>query len=360
MGVCNCSMFCCMLLYVHSSIAIILMGKRELVAFLICLPGVSWWLGSSSSRCHGENLDKLKARDFNATSLSTYDFSTLYTTLPHNLIKDKLIDLIESTFQREGSPYLACSDRNAFFTSEKPKKYHAWSCQNVCDALTFLLDNIFIRFGTKLYRQVVGIPMGTNCAPLVADLFLFCYERDFMMSLSDDKQADVFDAFNTTSRYLDDILNINNVYFVNMVSQIYPSELQLNKANASDTEAAFLDLHLSISNGIVSTKIYDKRDDFDFEIVNFPFLDGDVPRSTSYGVYISQLIRFARASSYVTDFNTRNKLLKVSNGAKIRNRYNQVPHLTQDTNGKVTNSQKTPQTRAKRSALSQQVTKKHI
>ena len=101
--------------------------------------------------------------------------------------------------------------------------------------------------------------MGTNCAPLVADLFLFCYERDFMMSLSDDKQADVIDAFNTTSRYLDDILNINNVYFENMVSQIYPSELQLNKANASDTEAAFLDLHLSISNDIVSTKIYDKR-----------------------------------------------------------------------------------------------------
>ena len=111
------------------------------------------------------------------------------------------------------------------------------------------------------------------------------------------------------SRYLDDILNINNVYFDNMVSQIYPSELQLNKANASDTEAAFLDLHLSISNDIVSTKIYDKRDDFDFEIVNFPFLDGDVPRPTSYGVYISQLIRFARASSYVADFNTRNKLL---------------------------------------------------
>ena len=220
--------------------------------------------------------------------MSTYDFSTLYTTLPHNLIKDNLIDLIERTFQRVGSTYLACNGGYAFFTSEKRKKYHAWSCQNVCDALTFLLDNIFIRFGTKLYKQVVGIPMGTNCAPLVADLFLFCYERDFMMSLSDDKQADVIDAFNTTSRYLEGNLNINNVYFDNMVSQI-----QLNKANASDTEAAFLDLHLSISNDIVSAKIYDKRDDFNFEIVNFPFLDGDVPRSTSYGVYISQLIRFA-------------------------------------------------------------------
>ena len=81
--------------------------------------------------------------------------------------------------------------------------------------------------------------MGINCTPLVADLFLFCNERDSMISLSDDKQADVIDAFNTTSRYLDDILNIDNVYFDNMVSRIYPSELQLNKANASDTEAAF-------------------------------------------------------------------------------------------------------------------------
>ena len=90
-----------------------------------------------------------------------------------------------------------------------------------------------------------------------------------------------------------------------MVNRIYPPELQLNKANTSDTEAPFLDLHLSISNGFVSSKIYDKRDDFDFDIVNFPFLDGDVPRSTSYGVYISQLIRFAR----VVDFNARNKSL---------------------------------------------------
>ena len=85
--------------------------------------------------------------------------------------------------------------------------------------------------------------MGTNCAPLVANLFLVCYERDFMMSLSDDKLADVIDAFNTTYYYKDDILNINNVYFDNMVSQIYPSELQIYKANTSDTQAAFLDLH---------------------------------------------------------------------------------------------------------------------
>ena len=168
------------------------------------------------------------------------------------------------------------------------------------------MDNIYIRFGTKLNRQIVGIPMGTNCAPLVADLFLFCYERDFMTSLSDVKQAEIIEAFKSTSRYLDDLLNIDNPYFEGMVNRIYPPELQLNKANTSDTEAPFLDLHLSISNGFVSSKIYDKSDDFDFDIVNFPFLDGDVPSSTSY---ISQLIRVARVSSHVADFNARNKSL---------------------------------------------------
>ena len=85
-----------------------------------------------------------------------------------------------------------------------------------------------------------------------------------------DKQADIIDAFNTTARYLDYISNINNIYFDNMVSQIYHAELQLNKANTSDTEDSFFDLHLLISNDVVSTKIYDKRGDFDFEIVNFP------------------------------------------------------------------------------------------
>ena len=99
-----------------------------------------------------------------------------------------------------------------------------------------------------------------------------------------------------------------------MVGQIYSTELQLNKANSSDSEAPLLDLNLSITNGIVSSKIYDNRDDFNFEIVNFPFHDGDVLRSSSYGVYISQLIRFARVCSNVGDFNNRNLSLLLKQG----------------------------------------------
>ena len=103
---------------------------------------------------------------------ASYDFTTLYTTWPHNLIKDKLVDLIERIFQTEDSLYIACNDRHAFVTFDAVINYNLWSCQKVCEALTFLLDNIYIKFGSKLYRQIVSIPMGTNCTPLEADLLL--------------------------------------------------------------------------------------------------------------------------------------------------------------------------------------------
>ena len=121
------------------------------------------------------------------------------------------------------------------------------------DALPYLLYKTYIRFGNTLYRQIVGTPMGTNsCASIGSDLFLFCYERDFMTSLSDDNQTDIIGA---TSRYLDDVLNIGSPYFKGMVNQIDPPELQFYKAYTSAT----LDLHLS------------KRDDFEFDIVFSPF-----------------------------------------------------------------------------------------
>ena len=121
--------------------------------------------------------------------------------------------------------------------------------------------NVIKSFGLRIQPLLTS----AHCAPLVADLFLFCYERDFMML----SKLKLLKAFKSTSRYLDDLLNIDNPYFEGMVNRIYPPELQLNKSNTSDTEAPFLDLHLSISNRFVSSKIYDKRDDFDFDIVNF-------------------------------------------------------------------------------------------
>ena len=172
--------------------------------------------------------------------MSTYDFSTLYIALPHHLIKDKLIHLINQTFFfRVNTQCLACNEEFAFFTSDVYKYYNSWSYQIVCDALAYLLNNIFIRFGTKLYRQIISIPMGTNYAPLVADLFLFFIMKEISWSLSRENQADIVETFNSISRYLDDLLYIDNIFFDQMVDSIYPTELQLNKGNSSDTGALF-------------------------------------------------------------------------------------------------------------------------
>ena len=154
----------------------------------------------------------------------------------------------------------------------------------------------------------MGVPVGADCAPLVAGPFLFCCRGNFMLSLSDDGWSGVIEAFNSASRCLDGLLGIDNTFFDSMVHRIYPSGLLLDKANVSDTEASFLDLHLSISDGFVKTKIFDKWDGLGFSVV-FPFLDGDVPRSASCGVCVSRLVRFARVSGRVDGFGARSGVL---------------------------------------------------
>ena len=153
------------------------------------------------------------------------------------------------------------------------------------------MENTYVQFGDMVYQQIVGIPMSTNCAPLIADLFLYCYERDFMSNLQKSKRFDLIDKFNDTSRYLDDIFTIHNPEFAEHIPDIYPRVLQLNKANISDKETSFLDLNIKVVGSNIHTSVYDKRDDFGFPIVNFPWLSGDVPRLPSYGIYISQLVR---------------------------------------------------------------------
>ena len=112
-----------------------------------------------------------------------------------------------------------------FFSNKKYDSYRCWSCAELCEAFTFLMENIYVQFDGMVYQQIVGIPMGTNCAPLIADLFLYCYERDFMSDLQISKCHDLIDMFNDTSRYLDDIFTIDNPEFEKYIPDIYPAEL---------------------------------------------------------------------------------------------------------------------------------------
>ena len=191
--------------------------------------------------------------------------------------------------------------KRGLFSNQTYDSYKCWACAELCEAFTFLMENIFVQFEGMVYQQKEGIPMGTNCAQLIADLFLFCYERDFMSNLHKYKQYNLIDMLNETSRYLDDIFTIDNPEFEKHIPDIYPTELQLNKVNTSDKETSFFDLNINVIGSDVHTSVYNKRDDFGFPIINFPCLSGDVPRLPSYGVYISLLVRFARCCNSVSD-----------------------------------------------------------
>ena len=149
--------------------------------------------------------------------------------------------------------------------------------------------------------------MGTNCAPLLADLYLCSYESEFLQKLVKDKKIHEARAFNFTYRYIDDVLSINNSRFAEFLPLIYPPELEVKETTYTASSALFLDLYLEFDDsGQISTKIYD----FNFKIINFPNMCSNIPASPAYGVYISQLIRYARASSNYSDFLKRNLHLR--------------------------------------------------
>ena len=144
--------------------------------------------------------------------------------------------------------------------------------------LEFLFDNIYVVFGGKIFEQIVGILMGTSCAPLLADIVLYSYEAEFIQSLLSTGKKKLASKFNFTYRYIDDVLSINNPDFENYLGQMYPAELEIKDTSESNTSASYLGLLLSIeSDGQLRTILYDKRDDFNFHITNFPFLSSNIP-----------------------------------------------------------------------------------
>ena len=157
---------------------------------------------------------------------------------------------------------------------------------------------------------MVGIPMGTNCAPLLADLFLYSYENEFLDKLIKEGKRKLAKRFNLSYRYIDDLISFNNKRFKEFISDIYPKELTISETTESTSVASYLDLLFTRdrSNNI-ATKLYDKRDAFGFHIVNFPFMSSNIPSAPAYGVYASQLVRYARCCSNYSDFLIRHRAL---------------------------------------------------
>ena len=245
-----------------------------------------------------EVLRKIKESNKNKTrNVRTYDFSTLYTSLPHKKLKERIAQVINQCFNNEGRRYIHINGQHASCKKARGKSSNVWDASTLISHVHYLIDNIYVKCGDTLFQQVIGIPMGTDCAPFLANLFLYSYEFDWMYKMLDDKKFDILAKFKYCFRYIDDLLCINNDQLMDtFMSEIYPQELSLT---SDDTILAtnYLDLRLEIKHDNIHTSLFDKRDAFGFEIVNFPNLSGNIPRKESYGVFVSQLIRYARCDA---------------------------------------------------------------
>jgi hypothetical protein len=180
----------------------------------------------------------------------------------------------------------------SYFVKHPSDSTKRFSETDIFNMLEFLIDNIFIKFGGRVFQQTVGIPMCTNCAPLLADLFLYSYEAYFIQGLLKTNEMKLARSFNSTSCYIDDVLSLHNSRFGDFVDRIYPIGLEIKNTTDTDRSASYLDLHLEIDSEVrLRTKLYDKIDDFNLPIVNFPFICSNIPAAPAYGVYISQMIR---------------------------------------------------------------------
>ena len=234
-----------------------------------------------------------------ATSIQTLDFSTLYTSIPHDLLKSRMNSIINNAFKHKNGAtrytHIKIGRNKTYFTSDPLNGDNKYTANDICKMTEFLVNNIYVRFGGQLFRQIVGIPMGTGCAPLLADVFLYSCENEFLDNLIKEGKRKLARKFNLSYRYIDDLISFNNKRFKDFISDIYPKELTISETTESTSVASYLDLLFTRdkSNNI-TTKLYDKRHAFGFHIVNFPFMSSSIPSAPSYGVYESQLIRYYR------------------------------------------------------------------
>lgn len=268
-----------------------------------------------------------------ASGVDTFDFATLYTNIQHGDLKEAMKCIITEAYDDTKMKFLKLTSRSAYWTKKLKKDDLGFSCDRLIEMVNFLIDNIYVQCGDKVFKQNIGIPMGTDCAPYLANLFLYYYERRWLKT----KDTDTQKLFNKCFRYIDDLCTLNNPSFATTWKEIYPKELQLKRTNSSSGHADFLDLTIKVNNGRFMLNIFDKRDDFGFDVVSFPNPASNIHFRRMHGVIIGQLIRFANGSTLGLHFLSKAKRLVrqlVSQGysprtlrVKCRSFCNNYPHL---------------------------------
>ena len=240
-----------------------------------------------------------------AKSVNTFDFSTLYTMIPHDKLIERMRLVVEMAFKVSKKPYLRINKSTATWAAKLPAKTKLtyYTVDGLMEDIKVLLDNIYIQHAGKIYRQIIGIPIGSDCSQDLANLFLSSYEQEYVYGLINDGRDDDAEFLSFVYRYIDDLITMNDVGFLDrMYKDIYPSEMVLNKTNTLDDKATFLDLDITIVNNKFTTTVYDKRNDFGFKVISLPHYGSNVPKSSLSGVVVSQIHRMFRANSTINGF----------------------------------------------------------
>ncbi len=248
-----------------------------------------------------------------ATSIHTFDFSTLYTNLPLKSLQKSLQQFILHMFKISDKKFIFVNSgkKKAFWSNddEYSKNHKMYTSDFLINAVNYLLENTFVTYGPLLFRQTKGIPMGGNSSQDFADIHLIWKEFIYMKKLVTSKNFELAKKLSNNSRYIDDIATLNLENFLSIALEIYDKELTLEPSQNNGLEDDFLDINVKIINNQFITKIYHKVDKFNFEVVSFPFPDSNINSKIIANTFYSQLIRYMNICSYSSDFSSRLTLI---------------------------------------------------
>ena len=253
-------------------------------------------------------------------SISTFDFSTLYTSIPHDQLNDNLTNFVNRIFDIKDKKYILCNEylKKAYFSDSDKynNSYFRFTKQELLDCIYYIIDNSFVIFGGQVYKQIIGIPMGISAGPHIANIYLHQFEHEYFKVLYESNDKVALKNMAHIFRFQDDLLALNDSgYLESVLSLIYPPEMVVNKTNISVCKSTFLDLLISIYRGKFLVKLFDKRKEYSFDVISYPFLDGNIPKGPSYGIFISQLVRLARINNSYNSFisDVRSLVIKLVN-----------------------------------------------
>ncbi len=247
-----------------------------------------------------EGLESIQRKEA-ISAIVTCDFSTLFTKLPHQAIINCLYQLVEMCFRNSGKRYIMVKNTFCCYSDEleSGKDTVCLKKEEVFEIIEVILNETYVQFGGQLFKQICGVPIGGNSSSLIADLALSVMEYRYITECVRERKP-----VPRGLRYVDDLNIINSKDFMDTAKDIYSEELVLNRTNSSYRKAAFLDMEIMVSDSL-QYRIYNKTDDFSFDVVRYGFKESNIHSSVGAGVFLSQLTRFIRITNSLSDFEGR-------------------------------------------------------